>query len=666
MGYSPASVRSNGDSDKIDRAKFDALLLDYEMARHDDRQSQTVLSAMIGVAIALLGALVAAVRQGVLPDGQRGPTALPVEVLTLSPLLPLGAISYILIIGSGMTVRSFYMRALEDEIRSIFSCDLKLLPGVKPFSGVEFAVSYVSGRRGRKALRVANLVLLIAILIVFGGVVTYIGTVLPPKYQLAMAIAYGPVALLLFSEGIFALIIGRNIFRQTLRRFRDGGYRSIQNVGQESDIDERSIWRYLLAPRPADLIKWIFVPVTVLVGLLLPGSRSLTWTLVGTTLFSWLMLEYLLYYSRYQINDIRGVKSDQEHHGKRSRKRLPTRRYGVRRSITISLLVTVARLALFASLAAVDILNLSGTLLVVGIALLTSTLSYEFARSDFLARRSSPKKCAALIWATVGSGYAIRVCLGLYLTGVTSPQKLILFGAAAWFFGIMFVTMTWLVDAAGNLYLLKPCRYVADGDWLEREPHLGQLLPFVGVYPHSATRHDLEKIHEKGLKKCSDLSAYALGSKIIAPWHLGLVASVTLGSIACTSGVPTSNSFGSAALLALIATAGAAVLCLRQSSSRRAKCFVIVTLGIIAVQAVTSTTFGWGVLAMWLIFAGTFIGFQDLSYQDIEEFNSKIGNMIARAVGSIWDFFVKLLVGRATWMLINQERENDRKQIPSA
>jgi hypothetical protein len=649
----------------MDRAKFDALLLDYEMARHDDRQSQTVLSAMIGVAIALLGALVAAVRQGVLPDGQRGPTAVPVEVLALSPLLPLGAISYILIIGSGMTVRSFYMRALEDEIRSVFSCDLKLLPGVKPFSGVEFAVSYVSGRRGRKAIRVANVVLLIVILIVFGGVVAYIGIVLPPKYQLAMAIAYGPVSLLLFSEGIFALILGRNIFRQTLRRFRDKGYRSIRNVSQEPNNDERSIWLYLLAPRPADLIKWIFVPVAVLVGLLLPGSRPLTWTLVSSGLLSWIMLEYLLYYFRYQINDIRGVKSDREHHGKRSRKRLPTRRYGIRRSIAISLVVAVARLGLFASLTAVNILNLSGTLLVVGITLLASTLFYEFARSDFLVRRISQQKCAVLVWTIIGSGYAIRVCLGLYLAGVTSSQTLVLFGAAAWFFGTMFVTMTWLVEAAGDLYFLEARGYVANGDWLERKPHLGQLLPFVGIYPRPATRSDLEQIREKELKKCSDLSAYALGSTIIAPWHIGLVASVTLGSIACLSTVPISNSFGSAALLALITTFGAALLCLRQSSSRRATSFAIVTLGIVAIQAVTGTSFGWGMLAMWLIFAGTIIGFQDLSYRNVEEFSSRAGDMIAHVAGSVWDFFVKLLVGRATWTLISQERENDRKQALS-
>lgn len=134
---------SNTAGDDADRPNsssdvMTALLLDYQMARDDDRAAQSVLSAMIGVAIALLGALIASLSY-----------PLSREEFAIAPLLPLGAVSYVLLVGSNTTMRSFYMRALEEELRERLFADtsLTLLRGIKPMSGTEFIVSVSSGAR---------------------------------------------------------------------------------------------------------------------------------------------------------------------------------------------------------------------------------------------------------------------------------------------------------------------------------------------------------------------------------------------------------------------------------------------------------------------------------------------------------------------------------------
>jgi hypothetical protein len=352
-----------------------ALLLDYQMARDDDRAAQSVLSTMIGVAIALLGGLIAALN-----------TSLSREAFAIAPLLPLGAISYVLLVGNSATMRSFYMRALEEELRKrlFANTDLMLFDGIKPMSGTEFIVSVSSGVRGRPALRLAYAVIMGTILIVFGGVAMLIGYRVGGGYAVLMLAVYAPLTVTLFIEGATIGIAGRSAFQAAISRFRADEYASVQGLGDLKWLrtDKRSLLSYLLFPRPGDLIKWTFVPVSAVIGLFLPdvfdgfSTRDL-----GAGLVGWLAFEYLAYQARYQVNDVRGLAHDLHHPKKSSRLRLPVHRHGVRASIKASLTAVATRLALLIVVLVLNPFDVREELGISAVAAFLVAIPYEYLRS---------------------------------------------------------------------------------------------------------------------------------------------------------------------------------------------------------------------------------------------------------------------------------------------
>ena len=106
----------------VDNDYLATLLVDYESARSDDRAWAQLLGTLFGILVALLGALAAA-----LPSlnvfGCRGNTANchPANgfLLAVIPVAPVAVIAFAALIGLPATIRSYYMRGLEKEIRSV-------------------------------------------------------------------------------------------------------------------------------------------------------------------------------------------------------------------------------------------------------------------------------------------------------------------------------------------------------------------------------------------------------------------------------------------------------------------------------------------------------------------------------------------------------------------
>ena len=176
--------------------------------------------------------------------------------------------------------------------------------------------------------------------------------------------------------------------------------------------------------------------------------------LFGQAVLVWLVIEYLVYQARYQWNDIRGFAADQAHPDRQSRGRLPGPIELGRRNRTLSLVVSLARLAA----AAVIILLLSArSTPIAGIAaaaVLIVALGYETLRSVAAvpgqARAVTRTRPAVLaLWLVSGLGYLVRGLTGLAL-GVDLHrhwQLGLVAGCALWAGGVGFVTARWAVES---------------------------------------------------------------------------------------------------------------------------------------------------------------------------------------------------------------------------
>ena len=216
-------------------------------------------------------------------------------------------------------------------------------------------------------------------------------------------------------------------------------------------MSERSLARYLLLPRPGDLVKaWIF-PAAFAFGALAAGGvggRELLRAAVA-----WVALELLIYQARYQWNDIRGFDADQRHPDRAARGRLPGPASRRRQRVRASGLAMVARLALVAAAAvALSPLDLGAPLLALALAVFGVAIVYEALRGRCTgaAEQVPPPLTAGILalWVMVGAGYALRGVSGLAFAVDLFGEPWLLGAAvvAFWAFGIAFVTGRWALE----------------------------------------------------------------------------------------------------------------------------------------------------------------------------------------------------------------------------
>lgn len=212
----------------------------------------------------------------------------------------------------------------------------------------------------------------------------------------------------------------------------------------------RSLARYLLLPRPGDLIKaWIF-PAAFLLGALATGVDGRD---VLRALVVWAALELLIYQARYQWNDIRGFAADQRHPQATERERLPGPAARGRRHKRASWAVLGGRLGAAALLALLLPLGLAIPLAALAGAVFAVAFLYEALRSAATGSSDrvppAPGPSIVVLWLLVGGGYAIRAVAGLALAIdlASRPALLVTAILAAWSFGIAFVTSRWALEA---------------------------------------------------------------------------------------------------------------------------------------------------------------------------------------------------------------------------
>jgi hypothetical protein len=630
-------------------ADLQVMLVDYQALRDDERATANSQAALASVFVALLAGLFAIVvgdcrfRSPLAPREGSACYELDDAVYVVVPALPFAVLTYIVMLGVQVTIKSFYMRAVENEIRKRAAPALSALPGVFTASSTEFLLTLTSPRRGRKPY-IAMLVFLTgSFILAMGGWIFFVAIHLP-GIALWISLIYGPVLVLLVHEGIAANHGGRTLARRAAARLaRDGQYPALRPFAARGRAPGRSLAGYLLFPRPADVVKWLFVPIAMTVGFLHAASNphwraSVLWCGVA-----WLVFEFLVYQARYQWNDIRGAADDAEHPASAERMRLPVRRNGLRGAVLVSAGVIVLRmggaLALAVFLAPPWVRSV---LLVSTAAVWALALAYEGARS----RSGGGLPAAVVIWVLVGGGYAIRAAVGLALAGVlpwgASASAFWGFSIAAWAIGIVFVTMTWVIEATGHCSGVLPGVLRYPSEVLTRKPHLLHLPTFAGIEVRPGPAGP----------SAAGQAPLARPLPLISPWNLGLVLAMGFGLVAS---IPAAPAWVHAASFAVMACVTAVLA--RTSRPLVLWSVAVVVLAGVGCAAQVATPGAWVVpVIATAVFQGVYIVFRGMSYSDLLAFGAqvdRVSGFLRRVPARVFIGVLRRLIGRKTWQVLN-------------
>lgn len=373
----------------------------------------------------------------------------------------------------------------------------------------------------------------------------------------------------------------------------------------------RGLAAYLLYPRPEAWAKAQVAPACFIRAASPTGDFG-GWKRFGVL---WLVLEFLLYAARYQWNDIRGAEADRLHAERRARSRLPAGQTGLTARRNVRLSRAVAALRLLAALLIGAVTGLLRQVLLLGGAVFVIAVAYEFLRAR--PARGSGRAASAqpvAVWLVVGLGYLVRGGLGLRMAGLAWGSLPMIAGlACVTSFGIMFVLLTWVLEATSY------CRADSRGDWharpeLAAKPHLAALL-------RSLDRPLLPgRIPPGQARYCGTDRVLRDGGRLAAPWNLALLAAAVSGAVegaALASPRPQAGGGAGVVCLAAVAAAGALLLASSTTSTRRwittAACAPALS-GAALLSGMARPAIA---CAPWLVIAGLYSAFRGWSYRDL-------------------------------------------------
>ncbi|WP_328547743.1 hypothetical protein [Streptomyces platensis] len=624
------------------------MALDYSMAREDERTFFNVQVAVTGVAVALLAGIATLVSVTCQLNYHPGCTRPPNIFLAGAPAIPLAVLAMLQTLGASSAMRTYYMRALEKEIRGYARAPLEQLSPVAnigPASYAGLVAEVTTLRRGRSGYRFLAVLIMLIAFFTFGGLTIYTAFSLPGAYRVGMLLGYGISFAILFANVASVTLGARQTFIRIAKRFSARQHSSMFE-GSPTSEGGRGLMSYLLFPRPEDWIKWLFIP---LVFVLVSWGRGngYRWASMVTAL---LITEYLVYSARYQWNDIRGLRDDLNHPQTSARFRLPRidsprrARFVVGSSLLAAFLRLLAALVLGVVLHRLPfVLSLIST--VFGVAVIYEFLRRVEAHSDAAART---------LWVSVGVGYAVRFLVGVYAAGEPLLSTLTLSGVAyAYAFGIMFVLMTWALE--GTAF----CVSKKDNEWRIADNALTKKRHIMLLLPHFRTpRIDITRPMSglpPSLIACGEIPVLAEPDKVktlFSPWRVSFICAALcsgpLGMLLAQQQIDIRVALGSALLAGFSAVAVVRIPAMMA--------FMVVT-------GVSFTLVGMSYLAgfsepraellivafPWFLNGAVYLSFTQQSYDQLKNFAP---NSLKRIKS--WRLqVVKWIVGKDTWTEIN-------------
>jgi hypothetical protein len=280
---------------------------------------------------------------------------------------------------------------------------------------------------------------------------------------------------------------------------------------------------------------------------------------------------------------------------------------------------------------------------------------------------AKPTPAVIAIWCTVGLGYGVRAGLGFTSAGVPITKPVTWIGIACFIvFGIMFVLLTWVLEAASCCYTdFSGAWHVKSGAVLKA--HLMALLMYVPISPKYPKPSPLEQEPETrnqllGTAKSenpADMTEDGRMQRILeprgrllTPWNLAFAASAALGGSLGLGLDHTAPTYVSEGLALSLGFAAAAILA--SCHSRLARLVTIIGATIVGF-GVASQAAAWPytVLAVcpWLAIALLYFFFRGSSYYDLKQFGPNLLKAISStgAILGLGKVLLRVVVGESAW-----------------
>ncbi|KAF0956742.1 MULTISPECIES: hypothetical protein [Rhodococcus] len=551
---------------------LDVLLADYTSARDDEREllnQQTTLFRAVVATLTLLGALVASI------SGENPTLRMPDWISAAAPLVPLALICLLQIVGSQAAVRSFYIRALERQLRKELPSPPTLdnYPRLTVMSYQEIQVTLRSLGQGTRIPRILTMIIFFSVGAVFIGLVMYMASTFDIYLKFTMIVFYGAATALILMESVNATVRGKRYFQNLVD---DAHRRSLEPLtpsvdGTASTSRRRSLASYLILPRPADLSKAPFFPIGALVLVAVrPETAELEYFWPRVVVL-WLVLEVLVYQARYQWNDLRGLGEDMQAPaaGQRGRIPLDPTTSDIRPVVILVSCVISVRLFLAVLACALPFVSFFHHMLPMLLGVFGLAAVYEILRgmerNGYVPTtqgplQTSPSSVTVLVSLVVGLGYPLRTVLGITLpaTGGSGTRDipwqwtwpwnwtlgnpfhmslpvdtmfLAVFALYTLSLGILFVSMTWCLEGGTFVREHDGSTYYYRRD-IAQKPHLRLLLlnttrRFAPL--PAPTQEPLQPIIEVDGRSQKWLK-YA--SRLHAPWNIALLTALATGALA--------------------------------------------------------------------------------------------------------------------------------------
>ncbi len=251
---------------------------------------------------------------------------------------------------------------------------------------------------------------------------------------------------------IFFLVINRDakkIVRYARSRFDADKYKNAYGALKKKVLYFLQYIGYLVYPKTQDLQKPLLIVLGYFVTALSTGNMN-SYTLFRLYIYLFIF-EVLAYQARYQINDIRGIDCDNEM-GYKHRLPLPqVKIMSFNDTLAIDTSYRMALIRVFMAILCTCFLP-ERDRLVLGIhllLLLAFTIFYEMARND---EKNKKIKCF-FVFLLVGSGYSLRISLGIYAAGgfYAGNIQFWIVCIAMWLCGIFASTLVWIDEICDSL-----------------------------------------------------------------------------------------------------------------------------------------------------------------------------------------------------------------------
>lgn len=429
------------------------LLNDYAEARDDERNFLSVQATSLTLGVTAAAGLLVFFEQ-VIDRSKDRTEQFPDLVIAGALMAGFVTIAFALWVGSVATVRAFYLRSLEREIRRVAKLENVSFGdlGLRPISFHELVVEHGSlSKPVSTTTSILVNIVVIGLITVFGVIGSFLAFQINGRWM---------IPIVFFVNGVFVLyalwelwqisVGGRKYVRELTQRYKERLGRDL--VKRYSRSSPWPVISYALLPRPDDLVKSLFtIGGLIISGLTIEGTSSVN---LRCKIVIFVAIELLAYQARYQINDLLGRSEDKKSPTAGYRGRLPE---GAEKHSVFSILVRIV-LIISAVVYLFDMDNqgaVHGTwfrLLLTTLFVFVLMVPYEIVRNWVrVDPDASSKKRRSVTWVLlflVALGYPLRFagsafCLtDTFSLGLWAPLVIMRFGL-----GWVFVAPTWVLES---------------------------------------------------------------------------------------------------------------------------------------------------------------------------------------------------------------------------